>query len=135
LRENTVPPIVVTIDSFKEYLVNAIVLINQSAVPALQHGYSMTAVEDNALVTSYGDPLANFDATYAATQETMKNQADSLVAMQTHLQTFNSSAWPSANSPQAASTPPLSSNACSTTAINAAVAVKTAAVVSHNNQP
>jgi hypothetical protein len=38
LRENTVPPIVKTINSFKEYWANAIALVSQTAVPASQHG-------------------------------------------------------------------------------------------------
>ncbi len=58
------------------------------AVSALQHGYRMTAVDDDTLVTLYSDSLANFGAEYAATQETMKNQVDSLIAMQTQLANF-----------------------------------------------
>jgi hypothetical protein len=83
--KNAVPSIVEKIDSFKEYLANAIALINQTAVPALQHGYGMTAMDDDTLVAVYDDLLTNFGATFAATQETMKNQADSLVTMQTQL--------------------------------------------------
>jgi hypothetical protein len=45
----------------------------------------MTAMDDDALVATYDDSLANFGAAFAATQETVKNQADSLVAMQTQL--------------------------------------------------
>ncbi len=85
LHKNRVPLVIKTIDSFKEYWANTIALVNQRAVPALQHGYGMTAVDDNALVVLYGDLLANFGAVYAAMQETIKNQADSLVAMQTQL--------------------------------------------------
>jgi hypothetical protein len=48
LRENTVPPIVKMIDSFKEYWAEVIALVNQTAVPALQHGYGMTAMDDDA---------------------------------------------------------------------------------------
>jgi hypothetical protein len=66
-------------------LANAIVLVNQMAVPALQHTYGMTAVDNNASVVLYKDLLANFGAEYAAMQETMKSQANSLVAMQSHL--------------------------------------------------
>jgi hypothetical protein len=85
LWKNAVPPIVKTIDSFKEYWADAIALINQTVVPALQHGYGMTAVDNNALVALYGDSLANFGAAYASTQETMKSQGNSLVAMQNWL--------------------------------------------------
>jgi hypothetical protein len=45
----------------------------------------MTAMDDDASVTAYYDSLANFGAALTATQETMKSQADSLVAMQTQL--------------------------------------------------
>ncbi len=84
-HENVVPPIIEMINSIKEYIADAIALINQTAVPASQHRYGMTAVDDNAMVTLYGDSLANFGAAYAATQETLKSQADSLVAMQNQL--------------------------------------------------
>jgi hypothetical protein len=84
-RKNAVPLIVKMIDSFKEYWANVIALINQTAVLALHHGYGMTAVDNNALLVLYGDLLTNFGTGYAATQETMKSQADSLVAMQGQL--------------------------------------------------
>ncbi len=84
-RKNAVPLIIKTIDSFKKYWANMIALVNQMAVPVLQHGYSTTAMDNNALVALYGDLLANFGAGYAATQETMKSQADSLVTMQNQL--------------------------------------------------
>jgi hypothetical protein len=45
----------------------------------------MTAMDNNASVTLYNDSLANFGAAYTATQDTMKSQADSLVAMQNQL--------------------------------------------------
>ncbi len=83
--KNAVPPIIKTINSFKEYWANAIALVNQTAVPASQHGYGMTTVYNYALVMSYGDLPANFGAVYAAMQEIMKNQANSLVMMQTQL--------------------------------------------------
>jgi hypothetical protein len=85
LRKNAVPPIIKTIDSFKEYWANVIALVNQTAVLALQHGYGMTAMDDDALVAAYGDLLANFGATFAAMQETMRSQANSLVATQNQL--------------------------------------------------
>ncbi len=83
--KKAVPPIVKMINFFKEYWADTIALINQMAVPALQHGYGMTPMDNNGLVALYGDSLSNFAAAYAATQETMKNQDDSLVAMQTQL--------------------------------------------------
>ncbi len=42
-------------------------------------------MDDDALVAMYNDSLANFGAAFAATQETMKSQANSLVAMQNQL--------------------------------------------------
>jgi hypothetical protein len=45
----------------------------------------MTAMDDDASVAVYDDLLANFGAAFAATQETMKSQANSLVAMQNQL--------------------------------------------------
>jgi hypothetical protein len=85
LHENAVPLIVETIDSFKEYWLNAIALVNQTAVLALQRGYGTTAMDDDASVAAYNDLFTNFGAVFAATQETMKSQANSLVAMQNQL--------------------------------------------------
>jgi hypothetical protein len=68
-RENKTPAIVETIDSFKEYWANAIALVNQTAVPASQHGYGMAAMDNNALLALYSESLANFGAAYAATQK------------------------------------------------------------------
>ncbi len=45
----------------------------------------MTAMDNDALVAAYDDSLTNFGTAFAATQETIKNQANSLVAMQTQL--------------------------------------------------
>ncbi len=52
---------------------DAIALVNQTAILAPQHGYGMTAMDDDALVAAYNDSLANFGASFAATQETIKN--------------------------------------------------------------
>ena len=52
-RENETPPIRETIDSFKEYWADAIALVNQTAAPALQHGYGMAAMDVNASIASY----------------------------------------------------------------------------------
>jgi hypothetical protein len=83
--KNAVPPIAQMFYSFKEYWSNMIALVNQTAVPASQHGYRITAMDNDAPVATYNDLLANFGAPFTATQETMKSQADSLVAMQNHL--------------------------------------------------
>jgi hypothetical protein len=45
----------------------------------------MTAMDDDASVAAYNDSLMNFGAAFAATQETMKSQINSLVAMQSQL--------------------------------------------------
>ena len=37
-REHESPPIFKTIDSFKEYWLGAIMLVNQTAAPVSQHG-------------------------------------------------------------------------------------------------
>ena len=73
------------IDSFKEYWSVAIALVNQTAAPALQHGYGMAAVDNDASIASYTKKMMNFGAAYAATQDTMKSQAASLAAMQGQL--------------------------------------------------
>jgi len=90
-RENETPPILETIDSFKEYWADAIALVNQTAAPALQHGYGMAAMDDNVSITSYSESPANFGAAYAVTQESMKAQATTMAAMQgqlTNIQQF-----------------------------------------------
>ncbi len=76
------PRVKQTLDSFKGFWSNSITLVNQTSVPALQHGYGMAAMDDNGgSIASYGESLANFGAAYAATQEMVKSQADSLSAI------------------------------------------------------
>ena len=79
--ENETPPIFKTVDSFKEYWADVIALVNQTAAPASQHGYSMAAMDDDASTASYSESLANFGAAYAATQESMKAQATTMAAI------------------------------------------------------
>ena len=67
-RKNETLPIAETIDSFKEYWADAIALVNQTAIPATQHGYGMAAMDNDTSIASYGKSLANFGAAYAATQ-------------------------------------------------------------------
>jgi hypothetical protein len=77
------PHVKQTLDSFKGFWSNAITLVNQMSVPALQHGYGMAAMDnDGGSIASYGESLANFGTGYAAIQETVKSQADSLSAIQ-----------------------------------------------------
>jgi hypothetical protein len=82
--ESKTPAIVKMIDSFKEYWAHTITLVNQTSIPAAQHGYGMAAMDDDALHASYSKLLANFGTAYAATQET-KTQATSMAAMQGQL--------------------------------------------------
>jgi hypothetical protein len=84
-REHESPPIVETIDSFKEYWSGAITLVNQTAAPASQHGYGMAVVNDDTSIALYTKTMTNFGTAYAATQDTMKSQAASLAAMQGQL--------------------------------------------------
>ena len=84
-HEQANPPIVETIDSFKEYWSAAITLVNQTAIPAGNHGYGMTVMDDDTSIALYGKSLANFGATYAATQESMKSQSTTMAAMQGQL--------------------------------------------------
>jgi hypothetical protein len=80
------PHVKQTLNSFKGLWSNAITLVNQPSIPALQHGYGMVAMDNNgSSIASYGESLANFGAAYAATQETVKSQADSLSAIQAQL--------------------------------------------------
>jgi hypothetical protein len=80
--KNAVPPIFERINSFKKDWANVIALVNQTAVPALQHRYGRTTMDNDASFTLYSEFLANFGAVFATMQETMKSQANSLVAMQ-----------------------------------------------------
>jgi hypothetical protein len=68
------PRVKQTLDSFKGFWSNAITLINQTSVPASQHGYGMAAMDDDGgSIASYSVSLANFGTAYAATQETVKS--------------------------------------------------------------
>ena len=74
------------LDSFKGFWSNAITLVNQTSIPALQYGYGMAAMDDDGgSITLHGESLANFGAAYAATQETVKSQADSISTIQVQL--------------------------------------------------
>jgi hypothetical protein len=80
------PRIKQAFDSFKGFWSNAITLVNQMSIPASQHGYDMAAMDnDGGSIPLYGESLANFGAAYAATQETVKSQADSLSTIQAQL--------------------------------------------------
>jgi hypothetical protein len=75
-----------TLNSFKGFWSNAITLVNQTSIPALQHGYGMAAMDDNgSSIALYSESLANFGNAYAATQELVKSQADSISTIQAQL--------------------------------------------------
>jgi hypothetical protein len=80
------PRVKQTLNSFKGFWFNAITLLNQMSVPALQHGYSMVAMDNNGgSIASNSKSLAYFGAAYAATQETVKSQSDSISTIQAQL--------------------------------------------------
>ncbi len=80
------PRVKQTLDSFKRFWSNAITLVNQTSIPALQHGYGMVTMDDDGgTIALYGESLANFGAAYAATQETIKSQANSISTIQVQL--------------------------------------------------
>jgi hypothetical protein len=55
------PRVKQTLDSFKGFWSNAITLVNQTSILALQHGYGMAATDnDGGSIASYGKSLANF---------------------------------------------------------------------------
>jgi hypothetical protein len=73
-------------DSFKGFWSNAITLVNQTSILALQHGYGMAAMDNNGgSIALHSESLANFGAVYAATQESVKSQADSISTIQAQL--------------------------------------------------
>ncbi len=111
-----------------------IALVNQTAVPALQHGSGMTIMDDDVLATAYNDLLTNFGAVFAATHKTMKSQANNLVAIQNQLSNIQLCMNVSQH-PQATAMFPLSNNARPPTTASAMAAARAMAVVSHNNQP
>jgi hypothetical protein len=138
------PHVKQTLDSFKGFWSNAISLVNQTSVPALQYGYSMVAMDDNGgSIASYGKSLANFGATYAAMQETVKSRPTAYSPSKHNWWGFSSSAWPLDNSsrhPTTSTTPPNSNSFITTTAGTTAevevVAASTAMVAAtRNNQP
>ncbi len=74
------------LDTFKKFWADKITLVNQTAIPASSHGYGMAAVNNDDTEALYGKSIANFGATYAATQESVKTQATRIALMQTQLQ-------------------------------------------------
>ncbi len=79
------PRILETFDSFKTFWKAKITLVNQTAIPTSQYGYGTAATNNNDSVVSYGESIANFGATYSATQESVKSQGTMITAMQSQL--------------------------------------------------
>ncbi len=138
-HEKETPAIVKTINSVKEYWANVIALVNQTAVLASQHGYGMAAMDDNTLLTSYSESLANFGAAYAATQESIKTHGTSLATMQDQLTNIQQFCMNVGQQPHPTSMPPLNNSTRPTIVLADATAVvpdaATAVAISHNNQP
>jgi hypothetical protein len=84
-REAICPRIVKTFNSYNTFWAAKITLVNQTAVPTSQYGYGMATTNNNDSVVSYGKSIANFGAAYAATQESVKLQGTTIMAMQSQL--------------------------------------------------
>jgi hypothetical protein len=84
-RESQRPKIVKTFDTFKTFWATKIMLVNQTAVPASLHGYSMATYNNNNSVVSYGESITNFGAGYAATHKSVKSHSLMIVSNQGQL--------------------------------------------------
>ncbi len=80
------PRIVETFDMFKTFWAAKITLVNQTAVPASMHGYSMAAVNNDDSLVLYGESIANFGAAYAVMHESVKAHSSMIASMQGQLQ-------------------------------------------------
>jgi hypothetical protein len=69
--------------TFWEIAVN---IVSFMATPALQHGYGMNAVEDNASANSLIYAVSNFGMAYTTTQESLCNNNTSINSMQGQIQ-------------------------------------------------
>jgi hypothetical protein len=133
-----------TLDYFKGFWSNAITLINQTGVPALQHGYGMAAMDDDGgSIALYSKSLENFGAAYAAMQEMVKSRLTAYLPSKHNWRGFSSSAWPLDNSshhPTTSTTPLDSNNIVTTTAriiveAEGVAASMEMAAATRNNQP
>ena len=88
-RAIATPRIAETLDTFKTFWADKIMLVNQTAIPASLHGYGMAAVNNDDTVALYGKSIANFGVAYAATQESVKTQGTTIASMQTQVQTMH----------------------------------------------
>jgi hypothetical protein len=72
--------------AFGTFWETAINIASFTATPALQHGYGMNAVEDDASADSLTNAVSNFGTAYAATQESLCNNNTSINAIQGQIQ-------------------------------------------------
>jgi hypothetical protein len=79
------PRIVDSFDMFKMFWAAKITLVNQMAVPASMHGYSMAAVNNDDSVMLYGKLIANFGTVCATTHESVKSHSLTIAWMQGQL--------------------------------------------------
>jgi hypothetical protein len=67
---------------FRTFWETNINIVSFTATLALQHGYGMNAVEDDASAASLTNAVSNFGAAYTAMQESLRNNNASINAMQ-----------------------------------------------------
>ena len=72
--------------AFRAFWESAVNIAAFTATPASQHGYGMSATEDDASTTSLADAVNNFGVAYAATQESLRSNSATINAMQAQLQ-------------------------------------------------
>jgi hypothetical protein len=72
--------------SFKTFRENTVQIAAFTAVPASQHGYGMSATDNDALAHLLTDAVSTFVMAYAATQETLQLNAANIAAIQGQLQ-------------------------------------------------
>ncbi len=80
------PNIIKNLDSIKTFWSAKIIFVNQTATPVSLHGYGMAAVNNNnASVELYGNSIANFEATYAATQVSVRSHSLTIMSLEGQL--------------------------------------------------
>jgi hypothetical protein len=68
--------------TFRTFWETTIKIASFTATPALQYGYDMNSVEDDASAASLTNAVSNFGVAYVATQESLHNNNASINAMQ-----------------------------------------------------
>jgi hypothetical protein len=72
--------------AFCTFWETAINIASFTANPALQHGYGINAIENDASAASLTDAISNFGTAYPAMQESLRNNNASINAMQGQIQ-------------------------------------------------